>query len=46
MGNFQKWPKSATHEFSKMCEKILDLAKDITKEIKQDKIRSYKYHPP
>ena len=29
-----------------MCEKILDLAKDITKVRKQDKIRSYKYHPP
>ena len=28
-----------------MRKKILDLAKDITKEIKQDKIRSYKYHP-
>ena len=27
-------------------QKILNLAKDITKEIKQDKIRQYKYHPP
>ena len=29
-----------------MCEKILDLAENITKEIKQDKIRPYKYHSP
>ena len=29
-----------------MCEKTLDLAKDNTKEIKQDKIRPYKYRVP
>ena len=46
MGNFQKWPKSAKNEFSKMCEKTLDLAKDNNKEIKQDEIRPYKYHSP
>ena len=46
MGNFQKWPKSAKNEFSKMCEKVLHLTKDITKEIKQDKIGPYKYISP
>ena len=45
-GQFQKWPKSAKNEFSEMCEKTLDLAKDNTKEIKQDKIRPYKYYSP
>ena len=29
-----------------MCEKPLDLAKDNTKKIKQDKIGPYKYHSP
>ena len=43
MGNFQKRPKSAKNEFSKMCEKTLDLAKIITKEIKQDKIKKKKH---
>ena len=46
MGNFQKWPKSAKNEFSKMCEKILHLTKDIAKEIKQGKMGPYKYHSP
>ena len=46
MGNFQKWPKSAKMNFLKCAKKILDLAKDITKEIKQDKIRPYKYYSP
>ena len=45
-GQFQKWPKSAKNEFSKLCEKMLDLAKDYTKKIKQDKIRPYKYYSP
>ena len=46
MGNFKKWPKSATDEFTKMCEKDLNLHKYNTKEIKLDKIRLKKYNSP
>lgn len=46
MGNFKKWPKSAKNEFTKMCEKNLNLHKYITKEIKLDKIRPKKYNSP
>ena len=38
MSNFQKLPKSTKNEFSKMCEKTLDFAKDNANKIKQDKI--------
>ena len=46
MDNFQKRFKFAKMNFLKCAKKRLDLAKDITKEIKRDKIILYKYHFP